>query len=582
MSNTNNRLVIKIGGAAGQGIKTAGLIIAKSFKRLGYMAFGYTEYPSLIRGGDNVYQIEIYDKPSSSVSSETDILIALNQAAVNLHFKELTMNGAIIYDGNSVSISPEIQTYLNKNKIGLYPVKLMDEVKNAGGNILMKNIVSLGSLWRVLNMDLEHIKPLIEETYHKTQEMIDLNFKCLQAGFDAIKNPVEFSINLTPKNKFKDNIFITGNEAIALGAIAGGVRLFVSYPMTPASSILTYLAKEGPTYGMIVKQAEDEITSAIMTIGAAHAGTRAMCGTSGGGFDLMTESLSLAGMTETPFVCVLAQRPGPATGAPTWTGQGDLNLAVFSGHGEFPRIVLAISDPEDAFYFTNEALNLSEKFQTPVILLTDKYLAESSYSVAKFDMSKIEIIRGKIIKEAEGNDSSLRYELTGDGVSPRWFPGDNIATFLANSDEHTQKGYSTEDEQETQEMMDKRTLKENTIFKELPEPVILGSSNSEAELSIISWGSNKGVILDVIEQLASEGIKISYLHLTYIWPLKTETLAKFIQEAKNIVIIEGNRTAQLASLIKRQTGLEITNKLLKFNGRPFTYEELLAKIKALI
>ena len=381
--------------------------------------------------------------------------------------------------------------------------------------------------------------------------------------------------------EFKNNIFITGNEAVALGAIAAGVRLYVSYPMTPASSILGYLAEEGPKYGMIVKQAEDEITSAIMAIGAAHAGTRSMCGTSGGGFDLMTEALSLSGITEIPFVCVLAQRPGPGTGAPTWTAQGDLNLALYAGHGEYPRIVIALSDAEDAFYLTAEAHNLAEKYQTPVIILTDKYLAETNFSVPKYDMKRIEIDRGKIVKVGEGNDDSKRYEITEDGVSPRWFPGDNIATFLANSDEHNSKGYSVEGAKELEEMLDKRLRKEVTILKDLPEPEIYGDP-SKADLSIISWGSNKQVVKDTVNELEAQGKKIATIHFTYMWPLKTEKLVEFIKASKNPVIIEVNATGQFDKLIKRQTSLEIKSKLLKHDGRPFAYEELVEKLGKLI
>jgi len=581
MGNTNNRLVIKIAGSAGQGIKTAGLIIAKTLKRAGYMTFGYTEYPSLIRGGHNVFQIEVYDENMSSVSTETDILLALDQTAINLHYRELTKTGAIIYDENAITISPDVLAELNKNEVVLYPVKLMDKAKNAGGNVLMKNTVALGGLWKVLNMELTLIQPLIEETYNKTKEMIALNLKCLKEGFESFTVSKQFVTKLSSKEEFKDNIIITGNEAIGLGAIASGVRLYISYPMTPASSILSYLASEGPKYGMIVKQAEDEITASIMSLGAAHAGTRAMCSTSGGGFDLMTESLSLAGMTEIPFVCILAQRPGPATGAPTWTAQGDLNLAVFAGHGEFPRIVIALSDASDAFYLTSEALNLADKYQTPVLVLTDKYLAESNFSIPKFNMSQIKINRGKILHTGEGDESTLRYEITDDGVSPRWFPGDKIATFLANSDEHTAKGYSTENAAEMSTMIEKRISKEKTILNYLPEPSIIGDPIS-SKLSIISWGSNKGVIMDAIRQLEKEGINVSYLHLTYIWPLNTASLSKYINESKNCVIVECNKTSQLACLIKRQTCLEIPKKILKYDGRPFTYEEMLSKLKALL
>jgi 2-oxoglutarate ferredoxin oxidoreductase subunit alpha len=316
-----------------------------------------------------------------------------------------------------------------------------------------------------------------------------------------------------------------------------------------------------------------------MAIGASHGGTRVMCGTSGGGFDLMTEAVSLSGMTEIPFVCVIAQRPGPATGAPTWTAQGDLNLAVFAGHGEYPRIVIALSDAIDAFYLVGTALNLAEKYQTPVLLLTDKYLAESNFSIPKYDVSKVTIDRGKILKE--GDDSKLRYDYTEDGISPRWFPGDKIATFLANSDEHTTKGYSAEETDQLEKMMEKRMLKEKSILNDLPEPEIIGDPKT-ADLSIISWGSNKQVIKDVVNELEKGGKKFAILHLTYMWPLKTENLSKFIKDAKKSVVIELNATGQLAHLVKRQTGLDIGEKILKHDGRPFAFDELKLKISNII
>ncbi len=579
MGNNNTKLVIKLAGAAGQGIKTAGIIISKALKRSGYLTFGYTEYPSLIRGGHNVYQIEVFSDDTAALSLETDLLLALDQPSIKLHYKEIPKGGGIIYDENTITIAPELLTEINDLGIQLYPLKLLDIAKENGGNVLMKNTVALGALWKTMGFELDQVLPVLAETYNKTQEMIDLNRKCLEGGFNAVTNSGSYQTGLIPNEKFKNNIIITGNEAVAMGAIAAGVRLYSSYPMTPASSILTYLAEFGPKYGMIVKQAEDEITSANMVIGAVHGGTRAFCGTSGGGFDLMTEALSLAGIVEAPFVCVIGQRPGPATGVPTWTAQGDLNLALYAGHGDFPRIVLAPSDGEDAFYLTAEAFNLAERFQTPTLILTDKFMGESNYSVARYDQSKISIDRGKIITEtAEAQDALLRYQFSEDGVSPRWFPGDNIATYLANSDEHTQKGYSTEDAEEVKAMMDKRSLKNDVIKKALPEPQIYGDPNN-SQVNIVSWGSNRMVILAAIKELEKSGISCSFLHVTYLWPLKSETIKDFLSKGKATAIIEGNASGQLAKLIHTETNIEIKNKLLKYDGRPVYIEEVIEFIK---
>ncbi len=580
MSNNNNKLVLKLAGSAGQGIKTAGLIIARALKRSGFMTFGYTEYPSLIRGGHNVYQIEVYDQNITAVSLETDILLALDQPSIVLHYQEIPQGGAIIYDENTIKIEPDLQKEIETRGIKLYPLKLLEVAKNAGGNVLMKNTVALGALWKLLGIDVEHVKALIAETYNKSQEMVDLNTKCLEAGYNEIKNDETYGSNLTPHDEYKDNMIIAGNEAIAMAAIASGVRLYSSYPMTPASSILTYLAEEGPKYGMIIKQAEDEITSANMVIGAYHGGTRAFCGTSGGGFDLMTEALSLSGITEVPFVCVIGQRPGPGTGVPTGTAQGDLNLAIYAGHGDFARIVIAPGDANEAFYLTSEAFNLAEIFQTPTLILSDKMLGESNYSVKPYDMSKITVSRGKIVAP-DGNEH-LRYEITEDGVSPRWFPGDDISTYHANSDEHNEKGQSTEDAIEIKAMMDKRARKMATIKASLPEPTIYGDQHN-AQIKIVSWGSNKNTILAAMQALEAEGIKCSYMHITYMWPLKTETISTYlVDNNNNAIIFESNASGQLAHLIKTETGIDIKHKHLKYDGKPIFVEEIISALKAIV
>ena len=580
MENRNNRMIIKLAGAAGQGIKTAGLILTKALKRSGYKVFGYTEYPSLIRGGHNVFQIEVFNSDGAPLSKETDILLALDKASIALHTKELSQGGIILYDENTVTPEQTIIDELKNNEVNLVPIKLSDLASTAGGNALMKNTVALGAIWELLGLELEDLEPLIAETYNKTQEMIELNIKCLKGGFEDVKaKGLVFKSNLNTDESVKDMMLISGNEAVALGAIAAGVRLYSSYPMTPASAILSYLAEHGPKHGMVVKQAEDEITAANMVIGAFHAGTRSMCATSGGGFDLMTEALSLSGMTETPFFCVIGQRPGPATGVPTWTAQGDLDLAIKAGHGEFPRIVLAPGNPAQAFQYTADALNLTEKYQTPVLMLLDKHLGESFYLSPQFKSESITIDRGKIL--TSGDNETKRYAPSEDGVSARWFPGDQISTFLANSDEHTTKGYSTEEGTEISTMMQKRLLKNNTILSNLPDPLIYGDA-VDAELKLVTWGSNIEVIKAAIGELEKQGKKIALMQIIYCWPLKADPIVSFLNGNTQTAIIELNATMQLATLIKQVTGIEFTNKLNKFDGRPFYIEEIIAFLSNLV
>ena len=371
---------------------------------------------------------------------------------------------------------------------------------------------------------------------------------------------------------------MSGNQAISLGAVAAGVRAYYAYPMTPSSSILSYLAAISHETGMLVKQIEDEISVAEMTIGSSFAGTRAMCGTSGGGFDLMSESVSLAAMTETPFVCVLAQRPGPATGLPTWTNAGDLLLSVFAGHGEYPRAVLAVSDLASAFTLTQVAHNLAEEYQIPVILLTEKQIAESHFQIKDLPES-IEIKRGLVSQEGLASLTKMdRYSSTDSGVSPRWLPGQCAPTYDANSDEHLGDGTLTEDAVPSKEIFEKRMRKQEVLAAAFPEPVLFG--DEDPELLLVGWGSVKLAILDGIELYKkTEGAKkVSYLHYEYMFPLRSERLLSLAQKAQKVVFVENNGTGQLAKLVRMETGYAPHATYLKNDGRPFFVTEIVAYI----
>jgi 2-oxoglutarate ferredoxin oxidoreductase subunit alpha len=577
------RYVIKVAGSAGQGIKSSGVTIAKALKRAGYFGFGYSEYPSLIRGGHNIFQIEIADREIASVTKKLDLLLALNQESIKLHGPELTQDGALIYDDGAFSLTPEEVDGFMKRGVEVYPIELLKLAKDNGGSAIMKNTVSLGAVWKTFNLDLNILLDTIAQVFNKSEEIVKINKACATAGYNALQTKNDyFSKNFKPDTQFADNMLISGNEAIGLGAISAGVRMYSTYPMTPSSAILSYLAEEGPKYGMIVKQAEDEIMAANMVMGAYFAGTRAMCGTSGGGFDLMTESLSLSGITETPFVAVLGQRPGPATGAPTWTAQGDLDLAVNGGHGEFPRIVIAVSDAEDAFQGTKEAHNLAEIYQLPVIIMTDKLVAEGMYNHKQFDQNKVKVNRGKLIQgdDLKNYQGNLRYQYTEDGVSPRWVPGDQANTFVGNSDEHDERGYSTEEADEIENMMKKRLQKITTIKNSLPEPMVFGDQQNP-DLLVLSWGSNKGPIIDAIAEINAEkpDFKMTLVHYRYMWPLKVEMALALMKKSKKVCSIEANYFGQLSRMFRQETGFEITEKFNKFDGRPFYLEELVAYLE---
>lgn len=582
------RLTIKIAGAAGQGIKSSGLILSKAIKRSGYFVFGYTEYPSLIRGGHNVFQIEVSSKQIGSITKDTDILLALNKESIDLHIDEYDADGGYIIVDSTIPLSEEQTKKLESNKVQVLQLPLLDIATEAGGSALMKNTVTLGVVWKILGLDLSILQENVAEVFNKTEEIIEANKLAAKGGFDA----VESEINLLQKKlgkkeqqdlDAKEDLLIGGNESLSLGAIAAGVKLYSSYPMTPASSILSTLAKWAKPAGILVKQAEDEITAANMCVGANFAGTRALCGTSGGGLDLMSESISLAGITETPFVVVLAQRHGAATGAPTWTGQGDLNLAIHTSHGEFPRLVMSVSDAEDAFYLTAEAFNFAEKFQIPVLLLTEKYIAESFYTIKNLDQSKITINRGEVVDPNTMTGKELRYKLTESGISPRWYPGNHSknpesivnSTFISNSDEHDEKGYSTEDAKTIKIQQEKRFKKLTELKNSLPKPKVTG--DEDADIIFVTWGSNITILKDAARILESEGKKIKIIHYTYLWPLITDELEKLVGQEDKVYVVEQNITGQFKQLIKKETGLNFKS-ILRYDSKPFYLEDILDQV----
>lgn len=564
----------KIGGEAGFGIIVTGLIFSKTACRLGYQIFDYTEYPSLIRGGHNTYHVTVGKEEVFASCNKVDLLVALNERASKLHAKELNPGAGIIFDNKEFALKGAILRRADK----LYPVPLMLLAKKAGGTELMRNSVALGASLALLGGSLSVLEGVIKDTFaDKSKEIININIKAASLGFDFAKKRFKPWGRVLVKKKAEKRMVLTGNEALSLGAIAGGLKFFASYPMTPASSILHFLAGKAKEYGFIVKHAEDEISVMNMAIGASLAGARSMVATSGGGFSLMVEGLGLAGMTETGVVVVNAQRPGPATGMPTWSEQADLRFMLHAAQGEFSRFVLAPGDVSEAFYLTAEALNLAEKYQTPVIILIDKFLSESHKSVEPFDVGKIRIERGKLTGGTEGYQ---RYQFTADGISPRVLPGEEKGVSLVNSYEHGEYGFSTEDSKVRAKMVDKRAQKLKTALVDMPRPVLFGSE--EAELTLVGWGSTKGPIREAIKQLANQGVKVNHLHLNWISPFPTEAVTQILEKSEKTLIIENNHDAQAAGWIRQQTGIEIKNKFLKYDGRPFYPEEIVKKVKEII
>jgi 2-oxoglutarate ferredoxin oxidoreductase subunit alpha len=580
---------IKIGGPAGLGIMTTGSMIARMLTRAGFSVFDYTEYPSLIRGGHNVMEVRFSESPVYAQEQSVDLLIALNKETVELHKGELKNESGVLFDPKTITIDSPLG---NSDTSYLFPVPFSEFITKLGIPKVMENNIALGAVSGILNLNLEFLFSIIEDTFmSKGEKVINDNKKAAQEGWnyvtekqymlDSIRKIVEVKQEIK-----KDKVILTGNEAVGMGAISAGCKFYSAYPMTPSSSLLHFMADYGPAFGIVVRHAEDEIGVINEVIGASFAGVRAMLGTSGGGFALMNESVALGGITETPLVLFISQRPGPATGLPTWTEQGDLQYIIRSGHGEFPKIVLTPGDIEESFFLTKEAFNLADIYQTPVIILLDKYVSEShmDIEITKLRNSEIEIQRGKI--ETVTNDGEikpyLRYKVEEDGISPRALPGTKGFYYQANSYEHIEDGHTTESSEERKKQVEKRNRKAQTyLVTHFVSPTIYGAE--EADITIVGWGSTKLVARQLLQETGGtiNGKKVNYMHFTHVWPMDGDKITEILKSQKRLVLVENNSTAQFGQLLRQETGIKIDDKYLKYDGRPVFVSELVDFIKTL-
>jgi len=564
------RFGIKIAGASGGGILSTGEIIIKALKALGFYVVAEREYPSVIKGGHACFNIDVSDKPIWSLREKVDAMMSVDLLSLQTYFDCLKDDGVLVHGTERAIGVKDVLTKAEERgtKIVNQPARTI-ALEN-GGNVLMVNVVLIGMLWKTLGLKYKDIAAAVEEKFKSKPKLLEIDLKCLKAGFDGVDKVLDLEI----PSSVPETIMMDGNKAIALGAIHGGCRAYYAYPMSPASSILNHLAVYANKTNMLVKQVEDEISVANMALGSMLMGTRAFTATSGGGYDLMTETVSLAGIIECPLVTVIAQRPGPATGMPTWTCQGDLNLAIYSSHGEFPRCVIGCSDPDSCFDLIQHAFNIAEKFQSPVIVLTEKGIAETNWTIPMFEQGKIPVERGLVGEsELENLENADRYRVTESGLSKRWNPGTSDAYYYANSDEHTEDGSLCEDAEPSKAMAEKRMRKMALIEEALPEPEIYGDL-SGADISFVGWGSSKNVMLDVIEEYAERGKKVNFLHYSYLWPLKTAACEKFFSENDNVCLIEGNMQGQLGVLIENALGVKFADRLLMYDGRSFFINDL--------
>jgi len=575
----SNKISLLVGGEAGAGISRSGLLFAKSCLRGGLCVFGANDYQSLIRGGHNFYTIRACEEEIYSQVDKTDLLIALNKETVDLHKDELVSGAGIIYDKEEFSINPED---LDSQDVKLYHVPLRKIVKELTGPQIMENTVALGAATALLDYDPKILDEVLQDTFK--EKVAQQNMEAAKRGYDYVKenygNSFGYKLEKT-KQAGKKRIFLTGNEAIGLGALNAGCKFYAAYPMTPATTILHFLAPLDREYKMVVIQTESEIAAINMVAGASYAGVRSMTATSGGGFSLMAEAIGMVGMTETSPVIVLVQRPGPSTGLPTYSSQTDLRFAIHASQGEFPRVVLAPGDVKDCFYNTVEAFNLAEKFQMPVIIISDKYLSESNGTTEQFVQNRMGIDRGQIITGEEYNQEEeyMRHKITESGVSVRAIPGIKGAVVRTNADEHNELGYTTEDPVLTTKMTDKRFRKVDGLTKELENyETVKFYGPKDADATVVSWGSTKGPIREAMKILNKNGKVVNFLQIVYLCPFPENQVKEYLKSAKKTIAIENNKTSQLSGLIQEHLLIGIDQKILKYDGRPFDPEALAQQI----
>ena len=581
MKSVYEPLTWLVGGEAGYGITTMGQMFARACSRGGLNVFGYVEYPSLIRGGHNTAMVRVAKEKVYAHSDKIDVMLALNKETIDLHKDEMADGGVIIYDGESVAVDADGVT--------LFSVPLAKITKDLGAERVMRNTVALGACFSVIGLGFEPVEDVLQTTFErKGAEVVEYNVKVAKAGFDyAAKNfKNTFAKSITAVAGAPKRMVISGNEAIALGALKAGVKFMAAYPMTPVTSIMQIIAKYGVKHNIVMKHSEDEIAAINMAIGAAHMGVRAMTATSGGGFSLMSEALGMAGITETPLVVVEGMRPGPSTGLPTWTDQADLRFVMHASQGEFPRVIFLPGDMNEAFEMTLKAFNLAEKYQMICFVLTDKYLGESVQSVEPFNVA-YKVDRGALMTMeaalAMKSGEYKRFEFTESGVSRRALPGFPNTIYAVSTDEHQEYGDLDEGGENRIKMVDKRAKKLVTLQKESLSDFEMFELHgpADSELTLISWGSTKGPILEALEVANEGGLKVNFLQIKTALPFASEGVVKILNAAKKTLLIETNSEAQMGGVIREKTGILIENRFLRYDGRPFHPAEILDKIKSL-
>lgn len=566
-------VTIGIAGAAGDGLDKSGDTLARSCGRLGLHVYAYNSYQSIVRGGHIWLRVRIGENKVYSHGDKLNVLVALNQDSIERHAHEVNEGGVVIFNSDKIKCEPS-QVRKGVTILGLPMTKVTEEVVKEHGPLqaIMQNTVAIGAVCYVANVGIEQSESVLTDTFqHKGQKIVDLNVGLLKAGYEFAK------ANLKPvtgdwKFTHKKRPFVTGNEAIAIGAYAAGCKFYSAYPMTPASTILHWMATHATKANICVKQCEDELSVINMAIGAAIGGVRSMCATAGGGFALMTEAVGMAGIMEVPVVCVEVQRGGPSTGLPTKTEQADLFQVYGASQGEFPRLIVAPTTVADAYHTTTEVFNLADKYQVPVLIMSDLLLSEHPETVDPEEFNAHPVIdRGEVVTEwSEAQGKFKRFKFTESGISPRALPGTANTQFVSASDEQDEEAILISDMFTSQatrrKIMEKRGRKVENLLKELPAPVLEGPA--DADLTLVCWGSTWGVVKEAAELLNAKGIKTNLLNIKWIAPFHAKEVGEILAKAKKKISVEVNFTSQMARHIKAETGISMDAHINRYDGEP--------------
>ncbi len=584
-------VTIGIAGAAGDGLDKSGDTLARSCGRFGLHVYAYNSYQSIIRGGHIWLKVRVSDRKVTCHGDQLNVLVALNQDSIERHAREVDEGGFILFNSDRI----KCEELLVKKGVTLLPISMKEvteEVAKKFGPVkpIMQNTVAIGAVMHLMGLGTEQTEEVLTDTFSaKGQEVIDMNIALLEAGFEYAKKLISKPIFVAGKweTDKKRRPFITGNEAIAMAAYAAGCKFYAAYPMTPASTILHWMATNAKKTGILVKQCEDEISVANMAIGAGIGGVRSMCATAGGGFALMTEAVGMAGIMEVPVVFVEVQRGGPSTGLPTKTEQADLFQVLGASQGEFPRLIVAPKDIPDSYASTVEAFNLADKYQLPVLMMSDLLLSEHPETVDAEQLScDVKVERPEFIKEwdAEKNGKFKRYKFTESGISPRALPGTPGACHVTASDDHDERGILISDMFTSppvrRKIMEKRMTKVENMLKELAAPQLEGPAN--ADVTLLCWGSTWGVVREAAELLNEKGIKTNYLCIKYIAPFHTKEVTEILSKAKKKFSVEVNFTSVMAQFVKMQTGVSMDGHITKYDGEPFEPLMIVEEVEALL